>query len=47
MFVNCLVQQFVICLGVVVVLLLNVMEVFSGGGVLCWIYRVWSSKECV
>ena len=34
-FVNCLMKQFVICLGVVVILLLNVMDVFSvGGGVL-------------
>ena len=39
-FVNCLGKQFAICLGVVVILLLNVMEV------LCWIDRVWSSKEC-
>ena len=31
-FVNCLVKQFEICLGVVAVLLLNVMEVFSVGG---------------
>ena len=30
--VNCLVKQFAICLGVVVILLLNVMEVFSVGG---------------
>ena len=29
---NCLVKQFVICLGVVVILSLNVMEVFSVGG---------------
>ena len=49
-FVNCLVKQFAICLGVVVILLLNLMEVFSVGGgalwveVLCWIDRVWSSK---
>ena len=32
-------------------LLLNVMVVLSvwrrGGGVLCWIDRVWLSKECV
>ena len=28
-FVNCLVKQFAICLGVVVILVLNVMEVFS------------------
>ena len=31
-FVNCLVKQFAIRLGVVVILLLNVMEVFSVGG---------------
>ena len=31
-FVNCLVKQFVMCLGVVAILLLNVMEVFSVGG---------------
>ena len=31
-FVNCLVKQFVVCLGVVAVLLLNVMDVFSVGG---------------
>ena len=29
---DCLVKQFAICLGVVVILLLNVMEVFSVGG---------------
>ena len=40
---NCLVKQFAICLGVVVILLLNVMEV----EVLCWIYHVCSSKACV
>ena len=28
-FVNCLVKQFAICLGVVAILLLNVIEVFS------------------
>ena len=37
MFVNCLVTQFAICLGVVVTLLLYFMEEL----------RVWSSKECV
>ena len=31
-FVNCLVKQFAIWLGVVVILLLNVMEVFRVGG---------------
>ena len=41
-FVNCLVKQFAICLGVVVIWLLNVMEVFSvGGGAL-----LDRSKEC-
>ena len=46
MFVNSLVKQFAMCLGVVAVLLLNVMDVFSVGEVLCWINRVWSSTEC-
>ena len=32
MLLNCLVKQFAICLGVVAILLLNVMEVFSEGG---------------
>ena len=32
MFVNCLVKQFAICLGVVAILLLNVMEMISVGG---------------
>ena len=31
-FVNCLVKQFAMCLGVVAILLLNVMKVFSVGG---------------
>ena len=31
-FVNCLVKQFAMCLGVVDILLLNVMDVFSVGG---------------
>ena len=30
-FVNCLVKQFAICLGVFAILLLNVMDVFSVG----------------
>ena len=30
-FVNCLVKQLSICLGVVVILLLNVMKLFIGG----------------
>ena len=46
-FVNCLGIQFAICLGVVVILVVTVMEVFSvGGGALLDIYRVWSFKEC-
>ena len=32
LFLNCLVKQFAICLGVVAILLLNDMEVFSVGG---------------
>ena len=32
MFVNCLVDQFAMCLGVVAILLLIVMDVFSVGG---------------
>ena len=36
MFVNCLLKQFAMCLGVVAILLLNVMNVFSvcGGALL-------------
>ena len=41
-FVNCLVKQFAMCVGVVAILLLNVMDVFS-----VWWCSVWSSKECV
>ena len=43
-FVNCLVKQFAMCLGVVAILLLNVMDVWVQ--VVCWIDCVWSSKEC-
>ena len=32
MFVNCLVKQFAMCLGMVALLLLNVMDVYSVGG---------------
>ena len=32
MFVNCLVKHFAICFGVIAILLLNVMAVFSVGG---------------
>ena len=43
-FVNCLVKQFTICLGVFVILLLNVMELLSevGGALLdipCMVFR--------
>ena len=41
-FVNCLVKQFTMCLGVVAILVLNVMDVFSVAGGACWIDRVWS-----
>ena len=46
-FVNCLVKQFVIYLGVVAILMLNVMELFSvgrGGGALfdrpCKVFQI-------
>ena len=47
MFVNCMVKQFAMCLGVVAILLLNVMDVFSvcGGALLdrpCMVFQ-----ECV
>ena len=43
-FVNCLVKQFATCLGVVAILLLNVMDVFSvyGGALLdrpCMVFQ--------
>ena len=50
-FVNCLVSQFAMCSGVVAILLLNGMDVFSvcGGALLdrpCMVFLcVWSSKE--
>ena len=46
-FVKCLVKQCAICLGVVVILLLNVMEWFDVVGGSLLIDYVWSSKECV
>ena len=46
-FVNCLVTQFEICLGVFVILLLNVMDCCVWLEVLYWIDHVWSSIECV
>ena len=46
--VNCLVKQFSICLGVVGVLLLNVMDVFSmGGGALLDIPCMVFQRMCV
>ena len=47
-FVNCLVKQFAMCVGVVAILLLNVMDVFSvcGGALLdrpCMVFQ----RECV
>ena len=33
-FVNCMVKQFAMCLGVVAILLLNIMDVFSVGALL-------------
>ena len=47
-FVNCLVKQFAICLGVVVILLFKVMEVFSvGGGALLDIPCIVFQRMCV
>ena len=47
-FVNCLVKQFAMCVGVVAILLLNVEWMcLVCVVVLCWIDHVWSSKECV
>ena len=47
-FVNCLVKQFAICVGVVDILLLNVMDVFSvcGGALLDRPYMVFQ-RVCV
>ena len=45
-FVNCLVKLFAICLGVFVILLLNVMELLSVVGGAQLIDHVWSSM-CV
>ena len=49
MFVNCLVKQFAMCLGVVANLLLNVMDVFSvcGGAPLDRPCMVFQSVCCV
>ena len=45
LFVNCLVKQFSICLGVVIILLLNIIELFMvvGGALLdrpCMIFQI-------
>ena len=47
-FVNCLVKQFVMCFGVVAILLLNVMDVFSVcGGALLDIPCMVCQRVCV
>ena len=46
-FVNCLVKQFAMCLGVVAILLLNVMDVFSVCGGALLDRPLSSSKVCV
>ena len=48
-FVNCLVKQFAMCLGVVAILLLNVMDVFSvcGGALLDRPYNGLPKSVCV
>ena len=50
-FVNCLVKQFALCLGVVVILLLNVLEVLSvdGGALLdrpCMVFQRMCVLSC-
>ena len=47
-FENCLVKQFAMCLGVVAILLLNVMDVFSvGGGALLYRPCMVFQRMCV
>ena len=47
-FLNCLLKQFAICLGVFAILLLNVMEMFSvGGGALLDRPCMVSQRMCV
>ena len=47
-FVNCLVKQFAMCLGVVAILLLNVMDVFRvGGGALLYRPCMVFQRMCV
>ena len=47
-FVNCLVKQFAICLGVVSIVLLNVIDVFSVGvGALLHIPSMVFQRMCV
>ena len=47
-FVNCLVKRFAMCLGVVAILLLNAMEVFSAcGGALLDIPCMVFQRVCV
>ena len=48
LFVNCLVKQFAISVGVVVILLLNVMDVFSvcGGALLDRLCMVFQRDVC-
>ena len=47
-FVNCLVKQFAMCLGVVAILLFNVMDVFSVyGGALLDRPRMVFQRVCV
>ena len=47
-FVNCLVKQFAVCLGVVAILLFNVMEVLRvGGGVLLDIPCMVFQRMCM
>ena len=48
LFVNCLVKQFAMCLGVVAILLLNVMEVYRVcGGALLNSPFIFFQRVCV
>ena len=46
-FVNCLVKQFAMCVGVVAIFVVECYGCVVCVVVLCWIDHVWSSKECV
>ena len=45
-FVNCLVKQFSICFGVVVICCSMLWKCLVWVEVICWIDLIWSPKEC-